>query len=122
MRVRASWLAAAVSVAAVLGLGLGVRTRVDADPPAISRYACEADTDCVIVTSLPSCNGCATCEGARTSVARRYVEERTRTCRGAARPGARPTTCPPCPTAPADTSPVEAVCRERMCTLRDVAR
>jgi hypothetical protein len=100
----------------VLGTGLGfASTRASATPPNISRYACETDADCVVVTT-PVCEACG-CPGAPSSIARRFVESQR--CR-APRPATRPSTCQPCPPAEANPERVEAVCREQMCSLRVV--
>lgn len=111
-------------VMSLFALGVGAmivaNVREASGQPTVSRYTCESDVDCVVVTSLPSCQGCATCQGARSAVARRYLEARTRDCR-TPRGTNRPTTCPPCPAPGPTEGEVEAVCRERMCTLRDVA-
>lgn len=101
------------TLAFVLGTGLGfLSTRASATPPNISRYACETDSDCVVVTT-PICESCG-CPGAPSSVARRFVE--TQRCRTP-----RPSTCQPCPPPEANPERVEAVCREQMCSLRVVA-
>jgi hypothetical protein len=107
-------LAVALGFALVAGF-FAARSYTHADPPNISRYACEQDVDCVIVATLPSCDPCGGCPGNQSAVARRWLDAQSRAC---TRPRTRPATCTPCPSAQPSGDGVEAVCRERMCTMR----